>query len=171
MKISQRFLDIKDGTKFLMITLIFSQKSPTPNISVASVQSLFFEKILWEIPENINNYFGLFATHSFTNSVDRDELFEKARGEILDEVINLSLVSSQTWEDAISKKLWQKVAPFVFENIYLPAAAMTSDSPERPISTYNKTGKNLSKLVETCLNSSEIFQISLDLSKLVSFEF
>jgi len=72
--------------------------------------------------------------------LDRDELFEKARGEILDEVINLSLVSSQTWEDAISKKLWQKVAPFVFENIYLPAAAMTSDTPERPISTYNKTG-------------------------------
>ena len=111
------------------------------------IQSLYFRKILWEIPENINNYFALFATHSFTNSVDRDELFEKARGEILDEVINLSLVSSQTWEDAISKKLWQKVAPFVFENIYLPAAAMTSDSPERPISTYNKTGKNLFKLV------------------------
>ena len=79
--------------------------------------------------------------------IERDELFEKARGEILDEVINLSLVSSQTWEDAISKKLWQKVAPFVFENIYLPAAAMTSDTPERPISTYNKTGKNLSILV------------------------
>ena len=95
----------------------------------------------------INNCFALFATHFFTKSVDRDELFEKARGEILDEVINLSLVSSQTWEDAISKKLWQKVAPFVFENIYLPAAAMTSDSPERPISTYNKTGKNLPKVV------------------------
>ena len=51
--------------------------------------------------------------------LDRDELFEKARGEILDEVINLSLVSPQTWEDAISKKLWEKVAPYVFENIYL----------------------------------------------------
>lgn len=29
---------------------------------------------------------------------------------------------------------------FVFENIYLPAAAMTCETPQRPISTYNKTG-------------------------------
>ena len=72
--------------------------------------------------------------------LDRDELFEKARGDILDEVINLSLVSPQTWEDAISKKLWEKVAPYVFENIYLPAAAM-SGTPQRPISAHNRTGE------------------------------
>ena len=71
--------------------------------------------------------------------LDRDELFEKARGElvlpalafcfssyvlgeILDEIINLSLVSPQTWEQALGEKLWDKVAGFAFENIYLPAA-------------------------------------------------
>ena len=42
--------------------------------------------------------------------LDRDELFEKARGEILDEVINLSLISPQTWEEAIGKELWEKVS-------------------------------------------------------------
>lgn len=69
--------------------------------------------------------------------LDRDELFEKARGEILDEVINLSLVSPQTWEDAISKKLWEKVAPYVFENIYLPASQADN---LRQISAHNRTG-------------------------------
>lgn len=73
--------------------------------------------------------------------MDRDELFEKARGDILDEVINLSLISPQKWEDALSKKLWEKVAPYVFENIYLPAAqSRSSSTPARPISTYSKTG-------------------------------
>ena len=58
--------------------------------------------------------------------LDRDELFEKARGEILDEIINLSLVSPQTREQALGEKLWDKVAGFAFENIYLPAAQVVN---------------------------------------------
>lgn len=53
---------------------------------------------------------------------DRDELFERARSEILDEVINLSQVSPKQWEDALMEKIWDKVSSHVFENIYLPAA-------------------------------------------------
>lgn len=58
--------------------------------------------------------------------LDRNELFEKARGEILDEVVNLSLVSPKEWEEALMKKLWEKVATHVFENLYLPAAQSNS---------------------------------------------
>ncbi|XP_018027861.1 dynamin-like 120 kDa protein, mitochondrial [Hyalella azteca] len=54
--------------------------------------------------------------------LDRNELFEKCRGEILDEVVNLSLVSPKHWEEALSRKLWDKINTYVFENIYLPAA-------------------------------------------------
>lgn len=53
---------------------------------------------------------------------DRDELFERARSEILDEVINLSQVSPKQWEDRLLEKIWEKVSGHVFESIYLPAA-------------------------------------------------
>ncbi|RZC39241.1 dynamin-like 120 kDa protein, mitochondrial [Asbolus verrucosus] len=53
---------------------------------------------------------------------DRDELFERARSEILDEVVNLSQVSPKQWEECLMTKIWDKVSSHVFENIYLPAA-------------------------------------------------
>ncbi|XP_058808186.1 dynamin-like 120 kDa protein, mitochondrial isoform X2 [Phymastichus coffea] len=54
--------------------------------------------------------------------LDRDELFEKARGEILDEIVNLSQVSPKHWEEVLANRLWDKVSMHVFENVYLPAA-------------------------------------------------
>lgn len=53
---------------------------------------------------------------------DRDELFDRARTEILDEVVNLSQVSTKQWEDDLLNKIWEKVSGHVFESIYLPAA-------------------------------------------------
>jgi len=82
---------------------------------------------------------GVEKQFSEIRELDRDELFEKARGEILDEVINLSLVSPQTWEEELGKKLWEKVSNYVFENIYL-ASAQSHLSSGRPISTHNRTG-------------------------------
>lgn len=54
--------------------------------------------------------------------LDRDELFEKAKGEILDEIINLSQLSPVHWENVLSQKLWDRVNSYVFERIYFPAA-------------------------------------------------
>lgn len=53
--------------------------------------------------------------------LDRDELFEKARGEILNEVVNLSLVSVKDWEEKLSEELWKGISHYIFENVYLPA--------------------------------------------------
>uniref|UniRef100_A0A1Y1LEL3 Dynamin-like GTPase OPA1, mitochondrial n=1 Tax=Photinus pyralis TaxID=7054 RepID=A0A1Y1LEL3_PHOPY len=57
---------------------------------------------------------------------DRDELFERARTEILDEVVNLSQVSPKKWEDCLLDRIWERVSDHVFENIYLPAAQSES---------------------------------------------
>ncbi|XP_070183367.1 dynamin-like GTPase OPA1, mitochondrial isoform X3 [Littorina saxatilis] len=61
-------------------------------------------------------------TFPHIRELDREELFEKARGEILDEIINLSQVTPKQWEEAFNKKLWERSATHVIENIYLPAA-------------------------------------------------
>ncbi|XP_015376444.1 PREDICTED: dynamin-like 120 kDa protein, mitochondrial isoform X2 [Diuraphis noxia] len=53
--------------------------------------------------------------------LDRDELFEKARGEVLNEVVNLSLVSVNAWEEKLSAELWNGISHYIIENIYLPA--------------------------------------------------
>lgn len=73
-----------------------------------------FVCISWNV-QLLNLFFRL-------RELDRDELFEKARGEILDEIINLSQVSPKDWEELLMKKIWDKVSMHVFENIYLPAA-------------------------------------------------
>ncbi|XP_055863697.1 dynamin-like 120 kDa protein, mitochondrial isoform X3 [Biomphalaria glabrata] len=54
--------------------------------------------------------------------LDREELFEKCKGEILDEIINLSQVTPKEWEGAFYKKLWEKTGSYIIENVYLPAA-------------------------------------------------
>ncbi|XP_022228531.2 dynamin-like 120 kDa protein, mitochondrial isoform X4 [Drosophila obscura] len=56
----------------------------------------------------------------------RDELFDKAKGEILDEVVTLSQISAKKWDDTLTTKLWEKLSNYVFENIYLPAAQSDS---------------------------------------------
>lgn len=63
--------------------------------------------------------------------LDRNELFEKARGEILDEIVNLSEVSVKKWEELLIEKIWEKVSLNVFENIYLPAVQTADASKSR----------------------------------------
>ncbi len=58
--------------------------------------------------------------------MDREELFDKGRNEILDNLVSLSTVSSVAWEKKIREKLWQKLQPFVFGTIFEPAQLKTN---------------------------------------------
>uniref|UniRef100_A0A0L8GMC9 Dynamin-like GTPase OPA1, mitochondrial n=2 Tax=Octopus bimaculoides TaxID=37653 RepID=A0A0L8GMC9_OCTBM len=72
-------------------------------------------------------------TYPRLRELDRDELFEKARGEILDEIIDLSQLTPKQWEEAYYNQLRKTTVTYFFENIYLPAAQC--DNP----GTFNTT--------------------------------
>jgi len=144
--------DIKDyeeqffqGSKIFKGGIVNSSQITTRNLSFA-VSERFWKMVRDTVEQQADAFkatrFNLETewknNYPRVRELDRDELFEKARGEILDEIINLSLVSSQTWEQAIEAKLWDKVAQYAFENIYLPAAQ--SHAVNRQISNHNRTG-------------------------------
>ena len=54
--------------------------------------------------------------------LDRHELFEKAKNEILDDMLSLVNIPPQQWEKKLQERLWNGVSHHVIENIYLPAA-------------------------------------------------
>ena len=60
--------------------------------------------------------------------LDRVELFERARGEILDNLQILSSIDANKWQDELTDSLWEHIKDGVFENIFIPAHQLTSNT-------------------------------------------
>ena len=63
--------------------------------------------------------------------LDRYELFEKAKNEILDKVLELpATVQPKEWENELLSRLWEQVSHHVVEHIFLPAAIKSDSSAD-----------------------------------------
>ncbi|XP_029356565.1 dynamin-like GTPase OPA1, mitochondrial isoform X6 [Echeneis naucrates] len=132
--------DFFQSSRLLRDGMLKAHQVTTKNLSLA-VSDCFWKMVR----ESVEQQADVFKASRFNletewknnyprlRELDRNELYEKAKNEILDEVISLSQVTPQHWEAILQKKLWERVSTHVIENIYLPAA-QTMDS-----GTFNTT--------------------------------
>ncbi|XP_055020717.1 dynamin-like 120 kDa protein, mitochondrial isoform X5 [Boleophthalmus pectinirostris] len=132
--------DFFQNSRLLREGMLKAHQVTTKNLSLA-VSDCFWKMVR----ESVEQQADVFKASRFNletewknnyprlRELDRNELYEKAKNEILDEVISLSQVTPQHWESILQKKLWERVSTHVIENIYLPAA-QTMDS-----GTFNTT--------------------------------
>ncbi|XP_058494597.1 dynamin-like 120 kDa protein, mitochondrial isoform X1 [Solea solea] len=132
--------DFFQNSRLLRDGMLKAHQVTTKNLSLA-VSDCFWKMVR----ESVEQQADVFKASRFNletewknnyprlRELDRNELYEKAKNEILDEVISLSQVTPQHWEAILQKKLWERVSTHVIENIYLPAA-QTVDS-----GTFNTT--------------------------------
>eukprot|EP00794_Sanderia_malayensis_P015361 gene15361-16938_t len=118
----------RQSSLFKSGTLKASQMT-TQNLSFA-VANCFWNMVRESIEQQADTFkarkFNLETewknNYSAVRELDLDELFDKARGEILDEVLSLSQLTPQEWEKSIYENLWETLESKAFENIYLPSA-------------------------------------------------
>ncbi|XP_018119140.1 dynamin-like 120 kDa protein, mitochondrial isoform X7 [Xenopus laevis] len=117
------------GSSLLKKGMLKAHQVTTKNLSLA-VSDCFWKMVRESIEQQADAFtatrFNLETewknNYPRLRELDRNELFEKAKNEILDEVISLTQVTPRHWEEILQKTLWERVSTHVIENIYLPAA-------------------------------------------------
>uniref|UniRef100_A0A8C9NRD6 Dynamin-like GTPase OPA1, mitochondrial n=1 Tax=Serinus canaria TaxID=9135 RepID=A0A8C9NRD6_SERCA len=117
------------NSKLLKTSMLKAHQVTTKNLSLA-VSDCFWKMVRESVEQQADAFkatrFNLETewknNYPRLRELDRNELFEKAKNEILDEVISLTQVTPKHWEDMLEKTLWERVSTHVIENIYLPAA-------------------------------------------------
>ncbi|XP_051986150.1 dynamin-like 120 kDa protein, mitochondrial isoform X3 [Xyrauchen texanus] len=121
--------DFFQNSRLLREGMLKAHQVTTKNLSLA-VSDCFWKMVRESVEQQADAFkasrFNLETewknNYPRLRELDRNELYEKAKNEILDEVINLSQVTPKHWESILQKKLWERVSTHVIENIYLPAA-------------------------------------------------
>ncbi|CAL8253096.1 unnamed protein product [Merluccius merluccius] len=121
--------DFFQNSRLLRDGMLKAHQVTTKNLSLA-VSDCFWKMVRESVEQQADAFkasrFNLETewknNYPRLRELDRNELYEKAKNEILDEVISLSQVTPKHWEAILQKKLWERVSTHVIENIYLPAA-------------------------------------------------
>lgn len=118
-----------DNSTLCATGILNKSQCTTENLS-AKVSACFWSMVKASVEQQTDAYkatlFNLEAewNHSFpyTRQLSRDELFLNAKNELLDELVELSRLSTIHWDKVLSSRLWEKFREHVFEVIYYPAS-------------------------------------------------
>lgn len=88
------------------------------NVSSLKISIILFSKNI-AIRYNLETEWKNSFPH--LREMDREELFEKARNNILDDLISLNGISSTVWEKNIHYELWNKLKDYIFTKIIEPS--------------------------------------------------
>lgn len=128
--------DIRDYEEKFFLTSSLLEKGilnpsqcSTRNLS-AKVSECFWSMVKSSIEQQADAYkatlFNLEAEWQrlfpHMRQMTRDEVFYNTRNELLDEVAQLSRLSTKDWDQLISAHLWNRIHDHVIEKLYLPAA-------------------------------------------------
>jgi optic atrophy protein 1 len=81
--------------------------------------------------------------------LDREDLFEMEKANLLREVASLALVTPAKWEDMFYERLWKKMAPYALETILMEASQAEDFSTEVDIAL-RKWAEDRDKLPALC---------------------
>ncbi|KAG9510542.1 Dynamin-like protein [Fragariocoptes setiger] len=133
----------------------------TRNLS-SKVSECFWSMVKASVEQQADTYkatlFNLEAewnnTFPHTRQLVRDELFLNGKNEILNEVVNLSRLSTKHWDALLTNMLWESIKDHVFENIYFPASS-------NPLHFNAKVDIHLKRWVE----SLELPKLAINIAK------
>ncbi|XP_026317929.1 dynamin-like 120 kDa protein, mitochondrial isoform X2 [Hyposmocoma kahamanoa] len=126
------------GSRLVKDGLVTPAQVTTRNLSLA-VADCFWRMVRASVEQQADAFkamrFNLETEWKNTfprqRELDRDELFERARAELLDQSAELSAVPAPAWEARLQAALWAAAQDKVFGGIYLPAAAQAHDDVDK----------------------------------------
>ncbi|KAG7295389.1 hypothetical protein JYU34_022438 [Plutella xylostella] len=122
--------------------LIAPSQLTTQNLSLA-VSDCFWKMVRATVEQQADSFkamrFNLETEWKNTfprlRELDRDELFERARAELLDQSASLTGVSAGQWEKRLHAALWEQANQRVLRDVYLPSAANAGEEDQDKFNT------------------------------------
>ena len=122
------------NSKLIKDELLNIAQCTTPNLSLA-VSDCFWKMVKASVVQQADSFKALRFNlemewrSKFSNyrEMSRDDLFEKAKSEILDNVAKLSCLKTSHWDDVLYRKFWTCFFDNLFENVYFSSHSVDEE--------------------------------------------